>query len=916
MIFGVLIRLKLVGALKWSVVFLSLLLVSCGGGSNSGGASVQGDGLPSGSLPPDSSGTSPTVPVDWNEIPVHAEVLQKVCIACHTETGAARSAALRFSGVKSASAQAENLAVLDDYVFSRGGRWLLDKARGLHNHGGGQQVVPGSASYDILVDYLEWLTGEHYRSSIYDRMDYAIESPATTYRRASLILTGVIPSTKKMAAMAGINDSELRVEILELMSGEGFREFIRRGANDQLLVRSLHRSSSLTNSFYHYYPVFRERYDELGDGGVGYARAVARELAEAPLELIAYVVESDRPYTEILTADYTMVSRETAQIFRANTKPDQGHFVPAVNRGQHVSGTAWRLASNDWALSTPITIPHAGILTDPAFLRQYPTTATNRNRARSRWTFMHFLGFDIESSAENMVLTSALKDEHNPTLNNSNCTVCHAVLDPVAGAFQNFGREGIYRQGGWGWDSLAYSYKRTELYSPGDTWYADMLPPGFQGQPINDSDASLRELGRRIAQDPRFAQGAVKFWWPAVFGEPLLGDNLSRLQADAKLATLADLAERFVDSNFNLKMLLADMLMSDWFRVTHLYDTRPKDEVAIYTGGRRLLTPEELFNKTVSLTGIQDLELINQLNLMHGGIDSLNYDQRLREVNTMMSRVAERHALRNACAIVASEFNVEPEARRLFTLVAREDVPGHGYRYNRVLPTAAVEVITDSIMVTDAPGQTIKYSVGQLVYAQEGYTTNNVYLDYLEIYQPDGSLLVSGEVGELYDRYPWITGNAVDGIIQPYRIRRGRSLDLAIPVEMSGEYRIELSVRARTAGNHLDVSVSPTVDFANAVDPATVKIRQQIAKLVERMHGETLLHDSPKIVAYTNLFIDLRANAMRRSAGGNLVESGLRCEYSHPDLSRAQWGADPLHTLRAWRGVVTALMTDFSYFFE
>lgn len=871
---------------------------------------------PSATVQPDSSGGSPAEPVNWNEIPVHAEVLQKVCIGCHTETGIARSAALRFTSVRTAAAQAQNLAALEDYVFTRSGRWLLDKARGLHNHGGGQQVVPGSKAYDLLVDYLELLTGEHYRSNHYDRLGYSIEPPATTYRRASLILRGEVPSAKKMASMVGKSDEELRAEILDLMAGEGFRDFIKRGANDQLLVRGLSRSLALTNSFYHYYPVFWERYEGPEGKDASYARAVMRELSEAPLELIAYVVENDRPYTEVLTANYTMVSTETAQIFKTSANPAPGQFVPAINRGQHTSGAGPNRASSNWALSTQITMPHAGVLTEPAFLQQYPTTSTNRNRARSRWTLMHFLGVDIESSAEALVSTAALKDEPNPTLNNPACTVCHTVMDPVAGAFQNFGRDGIYRESRWGLDSLDNNYKRTKLYNPGDTWYSDMLPPGFQGQPLKDSEATLRELARMMARDPRFAQGAVKFWWPAVFGEPLLGDNLSRPQSDAKLATIADFSTKFVNSNFSLKKLLADMFMSDWFRVAQLYETQPAEDVAIYTGGRRLLTPEELFNKTASLTGIQDVELINQLNVMHGGIDSLNYDQRLREVNTLMSRVGERHALRNACTIVASEFNAEPVTRKLFTLVDREDVPGQGYSYNKVLPTVTTEVITDTIDVPYTSEQTINYSVRQLVYAQEGSGPNNVTLEYLEIRRPDGSILVSGEVGELYEEYPWITGNPADGIIKPYRVRRGRSLDLAIPVEMSGEYHIELSVRARTVGNHLDVSVRPAIVFADAADPATVKIRQQMAKLVERMHGETLLHDSAKIIAYTNLFIDLRANALRRQAGGNLVESGLRCDYNHADLPRAQWGADPLQAMRAWRGVVTALMTDFSYLFE
>ena len=103
--------------------------------------------------------------------------------------------------------------------------------------------------------------------------------------------------------------------------------------------------------------------------------------------------------------------------------------------------------------------PHAGILNTKVFLQRYPTTPTNRNRARSRWTYYHFLGLDIEKSASRTTDPVALADTNNPTMNNPACTVCHSVLDPVAGAFQNYGDEGLYRDQWGGMDSLDHFYK-------------------------------------------------------------------------------------------------------------------------------------------------------------------------------------------------------------------------------------------------------------------------------------------------------------------------------------------------------------------------------------------------------------------------------------------------------------------------
>ena len=48
------------------------------------------------------------------------------------------------------------------------------------------------------------------------------------------------------------------------------------------------------------------------------AKSAAR-CRRAPLELIAHVVENDRPYTEILTADYIMANPFAARAYGAST---------------------------------------------------------------------------------------------------------------------------------------------------------------------------------------------------------------------------------------------------------------------------------------------------------------------------------------------------------------------------------------------------------------------------------------------------------------------------------------------------------------------------------------------------------------------------------------------------------------------
>ena len=191
----------------------------------------------------------------------------------------------------------------------------------------------------------------------------------------------------------------------------------------------------------------------------------------APLELIAHVVENDLPYTEILTADYIMANPFAARAYGASTTFDDPEDPREFTPSEIVSYYRWGDDFNyeyDPILQANRIIdpgslrtdyPHTGILNTTMFLKRYPTTATNRNRARARWTYYHFLGVDIENSASRTMDAVALADTNNPTMHNPACTVCHTVMDPVAGAFQDYGDDGLYKDQRGGMDSLHEIYK-------------------------------------------------------------------------------------------------------------------------------------------------------------------------------------------------------------------------------------------------------------------------------------------------------------------------------------------------------------------------------------------------------------------------------------------------------------------------
>ena len=266
--------------------------------------------------------------------------------------------------------------------------------------------------------------------------------------------------------------------------------------------------------------------------------------------------------------------------------------------------------------------PHAGILNTTVFLKRYPTTATNRNRARSRWTYCHFLGVDIEKSAARATDPDALADTNNPTMNNPACTVCHIPMDPVAGTFQDYGDMGLYRTKSSGMDALPRLYKyptdgSVSPYRRGDTWFRDMREPGFNGKVAPSADTSLQWLAEEIVAYQRFATAAVKFWWPAIMGVDLdeppaestdSGFGVRRLAAaqNLEVAALADAFRAGIDGSepWNLKDLLVEIALSPWLRAESVVgEDGTRAEALRDAGVDRLLSPEELVRKTEAITG-------------------------------------------------------------------------------------------------------------------------------------------------------------------------------------------------------------------------------------------------------------------------------------------------------------------------
>jgi hypothetical protein len=653
------------------------------------------------------------------------DIVLAKCTLCHVQGGVADGRTeLKF--LKDTNLSRQNFDIFNTFYSKQNNAYdyVLSKVSGGDRHVGGVQLAKGSAEYKAMENFLALLEGlppvattPSATGSFFNGI--SLQANLGTLRRAAILLAGRAPTAAEQSAVASGDDTTLRNTLRTLMEGENFHAFLKDAANDRLLVRGATNIIGACNTCF---PNYSNRSYELETMAYltgnpapsqSYRSIITQDLTESSLELIAHVVENDLPYPEILTANYTMLTSllndalgGTASFSTDSVAAYQPGMVTGYYRKDQSVKTRRETRFNFDIIEDPGQLrtdyPHVGILNDLAFLARYPSTATNRNRARARWTFFHFLGVDIEQSAQRTTDPVALADTSNPTLKNPNCTVCHATMDPVAGAFQDYGDNGLYKENGM--DALDHLYKFPDAgsteYRPGDTWYRDMREPGFD-QLLADPDDSLRWLAGQIVADSRFASAAVRFWWPAVIGRELLKrpevatdvDYQARsLAFDAQEASIETLATRFAQSEMKIKSLLVELLMSEWFRAER-FDPDKATPLQMQAhqiaglGNEKLLTPEQLARKTRALTGFNwggyrefytgatSDALTSNYSQYYGGIDSRVSTRRTRDMTPLMSSVALTAALESSCPIVYGEFILDDAQRKLFGGISEMTTP-------------------------------------------------------------------------------------------------------------------------------------------------------------------------------------------------------------------------------------------------
>lgn len=633
---------------------------------------------------------------------VWAKVGEQQCLKCHKPGGDAENSKFVLRDTRRAQAEARVEAMRSNReAFTRMARLkegdqsrLLLKAVGQLEHGGEAVLKPDSAAYRVLADFVRRvhapapsptseLAEDKSAPPFFDGI--VMLDDRRLLRRVTLSLAGRLPTSAELAAVSSQGLKALPELLDAIMKEEAYYDRLREGFNDIFLTVGYDDVPENALSYEHFSET-RHWYqkhdlshiaDENARRQAGYklANDYRAAILGEPMKLIEHIVRNDRPFTEIVTANYIMVTPYTARGYGLfdELKPkfknldDPFEYIPVT-----LKKLVGRNRDEDQESTTGF-YGHAGLLSTFQYLKRYPTTETNRNRQRARVYYQQFLGVDVLELAARVSDAAAVSAKYEiPTMQASECIVCHKTLDPVAGLFQDYWKfEGVYgpRKGGW---------------------FKDMFGPGFEGEdlPAAERWRSLQWLGERTAKDPRFAVAMVEHAWYLLTGRKALlppKDLDDPLYASKRRAYRAQrqqieaIAARFAQTGFNFNKVIKDWVASDFYRAdgltTAVANPRRRAELDD-VGLARLLSPEQVERKVGAIFGKPWGRLTEQMAMLYGGIDSKEVTERATDPSGAMGAIQRILANDVACRQTALEFSRPPSERLLFPDIEPDVVPG------------------------------------------------------------------------------------------------------------------------------------------------------------------------------------------------------------------------------------------------
>ena len=307
---------------------------------------------------------------------------------------------------------------------------------------------------------------------------------------------------------------------------------------------------------------------------------------EAP-RLMAEIATEDRPWTDLVTADFTMANALLIDIWELESIEQEPTTDSPWVKARFKDGR-----------------PAGGIISTNGLWWRHYTTPNNKSRSRASF-LTKFLVCDDHFTRETAEIPVLRADDGNVdemAMEDPVCKACHITLDPVSAALYGFWQHDIH-------DVLELQY-----YHPEREWMGEdelNLQMAWYGKPL----ASPAELGPAIANDGRFASCAVSSLAEKMWRRQLVEEDNGRLQ---------QLLFAFQDGELRYSSLLKAIIQSPEYQLGEgaLADSR-------HRSAAKLLYPAQMASAITDLTTFEWIEneipmLDNDelgLRILLGGID-------------------------------------------------------------------------------------------------------------------------------------------------------------------------------------------------------------------------------------------------------------------------------------------------------
>jgi len=684
---------------------IAVLLAACGAGSDeeSANGSTSNNGGGGGTTTVTTPAPCTTAPASFTGV---WQSIKTSCTACHVQGGVASGTALVFMPT---GTDIQNYNILRDYAKNSSST-LLAKTVGNPSHAGGKPFVDvNSTQYKALEALVPEMAAQVCVTTTTVPtppttaggfwQDVAFVPDSTVLARASVLFAGRNPSAQEVVAAAA-SATAMRQTIRDYMQGPVFERFL----NDVGDTHFLSPGVVVRGNNMGYDPAdWPLAGAVLGAANVTQVDSATLSRFDAsarrePAELMKFIVRNDKPYTDMVQGNYTVVNGILAQYLGAAV---QGSFTNVAD------DTEWRQATLPSARLGG-TREHAGVLSTHPWLQRFPTTDTNRNRHRVNILFKQFLATDVTALAQRPLDDGTVFKI--PTVQNPGCAACHDTIDPIAAGFQNWDDRNRYLRTLVGTvnTALPATYRSNNFpkdvnnqpyYKAGDNWFRDEKAPGYGATPmpggVTGNSTALQWLGMQVANDPRFALGAVHFWYEGLFGrEPLKApfDSTSPQYAGLNAAYNAQneefsaIAARFRTDQghgaYNIKDLMVDLVMSQWFRADRVATLSAARAVELHDiGSLNMLPPSQLNQKLIGLVGQGWTEFDNPytgFGLNYGDFDGVQRVNRAKSQTMMQTVSIDRLVAVRSCTFTKADFDKPMATRLLFPSVALTDTPDSG----------------------------------------------------------------------------------------------------------------------------------------------------------------------------------------------------------------------------------------------